>query len=150
MGERFTAATSARNLLEDESRHPIMLSRSALAPSPTQIANEGNAPAGGPFPHMNSSRESVRVGSNQNLPDCSPPARHGEGSAGEAPAGSRKSQGLHRKSSSVVEWRSHHTDPRVEMSLRRQSGGHRDLGRAREPAKPPLAVHASLGEAAGR
>jgi hypothetical protein len=73
MGERFTAATSARNLLEDESRDPIMLSRSALAPSPTQTANEGNAPASGPFPNMNNSRGSVRVGSNQNVPDCSLP-----------------------------------------------------------------------------
>jgi hypothetical protein len=68
MGERFTAATSARNLLEDESRDPIILSRSALAPSPTQIAKEGNATASGQFPNMNSSRESFRVGSNQNLP----------------------------------------------------------------------------------
>jgi hypothetical protein len=59
MGERFTAATSARNLLEDESRDPIMFSRSALAPSPTQIANEGNASASGPFPNMNNSRGSV-------------------------------------------------------------------------------------------
>jgi hypothetical protein len=50
MGELLIAATSARNLPEDESRHPIMLSRSVLAASPMQTANKGTPPQSGQFP----------------------------------------------------------------------------------------------------
>jgi hypothetical protein len=71
MGELFIAATSARNLPEDESRHPILLSDPFRSLSDAN-SQGGKRPCGRAVPRMNNSRESFRVGSNQNLPDNSP------------------------------------------------------------------------------